>query len=100
LEREMGQVEIKVVINRCYGGFGLSEEALAWLKATAPELNTDAYWDIPRDHPALVRCVEELGSERASDKNAKLKVVSFYVDWDIKDYDGKEHVVCNGEEIY
>lgn len=92
-------MEIKIVINRCFGGFGLSEEARRWLADNAPELEDEAYWDIPRDHPALVRCVEELGSERASGMCAKLKVVTFNVCWDIKNFDGKERVVCNGEEI-
>lgn len=30
-KREGGEVVVKVVINRCFGGFGLSDEAIEWL---------------------------------------------------------------------
>ena len=62
---------MKIVINACHGGFGLSEEARKFLK-----LNPDQYdheiGDIKnRSNPSLVRCVEELG-DKASDNLATL----------------------------
>ena len=85
-------MEIKVVINRCYGGFSLSSEALSYMALHAPELDCTfgGDRDIPRDHPVLVRCVEELGSERASGVHAKLKVVTLYYEISIDDHDGME----------
>ena len=48
---------------------------------------------IPRDDLALVQTVEELGAE-ASGQCASLKVVEIPEDvaWEIKEYDGLEHV--------
>jgi hypothetical protein len=49
--------------------------------------------DIPRNDPALVQTVEELGKQ-AMDKYACLKVVDIPegIDWVIEEYDGKEWV--------
>lgn len=71
----------KIVINKCYGGFRLSQEACEWLYERGfkyitkneeyddgePDsiINVKYYEDvysIPRHHPLLVACVEELGN--------------------------------------
>jgi hypothetical protein len=151
---------MKVVINKCFGGFGLSPFAvkrLAELKGrpcyffrrstasllhgdylpTTPEAIRDElmFWafDIPnpnevfmrednwhdmtmeqrrassalyekhthntgreldRADPDLVRVVEELGSETASGRFAKLVVVEIPdgVEYEIDEYDGREHI--------
>jgi len=134
---------MKVVINECYGGFGLSETAIQHYAAIKgltlyPEPGRHAicgptYWtvppeqrlvekdnadwyampieeriayntahnqqtlydrNIPRDDPALVQTVEELGSKAASGRCAKLAVVEIPDDvaWEIAEYDGMEHV--------
>ena len=127
---------MKVVINACYGGFGLSEKAVmryAELKGLTvyPERNPlfTTYWlvpegeredrtnyyswplkeqrasnkrlakqvmnehTIPRDDPALVQVVEELGAD-ANARFAELEVVEIPdgVAWQIEEYDGYEHV--------
>jgi hypothetical protein len=84
---------VKVVINRAYGGFILSDRALS-LYSVMTEVtmdNTDEY-DIPRDDENLVKVVEMLG-KAASDMSV-LKVVEIPSDvmWEIIDYDGMEHV--------
>lgn len=82
---------MKVVINRCYGGFGLSEKAMKFLEV-------DSRWpDIARNDPKLVECVEKLGEE-ANYIYAKLKVVEIPddVNWKIGEYDGLEWV----EEVH
>ena len=81
----------KVVINSCYGGFGLSDKARERLK----ELGLEFKWqyDIPRHHPLLVQVVEELGEE-ASDHYAKLKVEEINSNlYKIDEYDGLESVL-------
>jgi len=77
---------MKIVINRCYGGFGLSEEALA-------KLGRKDDWDLSRDDPALVAIVEEMGFA-SNGPHADLKVVEIPddVDWSIGEYDGIEWV--------
>ena len=82
---------MKVVINDCYGGFGLSEKAMKFL-------GVDSGWpEIERNNPKLVECVEKLGEE-ANDMCAELKVVEIPddVNWEIGEYDGLEWV----EEVH
>ncbi|MHA1277130.1 MAG: hypothetical protein ACTSQ8_08085 [Candidatus Helarchaeota archaeon] len=110
---------MKVVINECYGGFGLSFEAFKWLiknknwvvtrfdengkyinpKADLVEMDDGHH--IVRNHsmqefrtnPDLIECVETLG-DKASDTFAELKIVEIPDDvkWEITEYDGLESV--------
>lgn len=81
---------MKVVINKCYGGFGLSNEALNYM-GLDPE-TTDVY-EIPRNDSRLVEAVETLG-ERANGSYAELKVVEIPdgIDYYIHNYDGMESI--------
>lgn len=85
----------KIVINKCHGGFGLSDAAMrryAEIK-NIEDVNTIHIYDIRRDDPALVQVVEELG-EKSSDRHASLRVAEIPegVSWLIEEYDGLEHV--------
>lgn len=112
---------MKIAINKCYGGFSLSPAAIyayARIKGltlhedrkyeystiyytSPPDFETgkypeDSYFsdsDIPRNDPALIETIEELGSE-ANGNLASLKVVEIPddVDWKIDEYDGIEWV--------
>lgn len=96
---------MKVVINKCYGGFGLSHAAIMkyaeykdtplWVEPSdpgspwnfyytqdpatlTPEGKNDAFFDtddIRRNDPVLVRVVEELGEE-ANGECAELQIVT------------------------
>lgn len=105
----------KVVINRDFGGFGLSKDAFrlygkkAGLNLVEDEpdrfgfvhfyhdqIHDDNYfsdYDIPRDCPHLVSTIEELG-EKAFGRYAKLRVVEIPedVEFTIEEYDGREWV--------
>jgi len=83
---------IKIVINTCFGGFGLSEEAEAEYKKRMGITDTHwYYWDLARDCPVLVSMVE---GGNVDGEYAKLKVVEIPdgVKWHIHEYDGIEHV--------
>ena len=85
----------KIVINKCHGGFGLSDLAMrryAEMKKIE-DVNTIHVYDIDRADPDLVQVVEELGEE-SYDRYADLKIVEIPedVDWYIHEYDGLEHV--------
>lgn len=83
-----------VVINDCYGGFGLSERAIREYKIMAGITDADFYdRDIPRDDPYLVKIVKELGIS-ANGPHANLKIVEIPgdVEWLIQEYDGAEWV--------
>lgn len=86
---------MKIVINKCYGGFGLSEVAETRYKNESG--NDISYWDIPRDDAILVSIVEELG-EDSWGGFAELKVVEVPdgIEWGIGGYDGIEWV----EEVH
>lgn len=105
---------MKVVINKCFGGFSLSHEAFLRLRELGhpdalAEPDYGEYWDdgsgprkklfdgflwrIPRDDALLVQVVEELGAEASGDL-AELKVIEIPddVDWEVEEYDGLEHI--------
>lgn len=82
----------RVVINNCYGGFSLSDEACEWLEEHNIEIESNYYLDIPRHHPLLIQCVEELGNE-ASGIFSNLMIEEFEGNiYRIDEYDGKEIV--------
>ena len=88
---------MKIVINRCFGGFGLSEAAkvrYCQLKNLHHEALIVSY--IGRADPDLVLVVEELG-EQANDRCSYLKIDE---DWFIENFDGKEKVVTYAREWY
>lgn len=115
----------KVVINRCFGGFGLSDEAVeryAQLKGITLSKRKKssaggAHWYVDgveddehyfssysiesRDDPALVQVVEEMGAA-ANGWAAELAIVEIPddVEWHIHEYDGSEHVAENHRTWY
>lgn len=102
---------VKIVLNGCYGGFSLSDEATkryAEIKGWALEEATDEYefitlideqgerlssYDLGEDRtdPVLVQVVEELG-EKANDGYSKLYIESVEkgTKYFIDEYDGIE----------
>lgn len=86
----------RIVINRCYGGFGLSDLAtkryreLAWI----PEEEIFWTYDIPRNSPLLLQVIDELGAQESSGPHAELKVIEIPDDvkWHIGEYDGMEWI--------
>jgi hypothetical protein len=89
----------RIVINRCYGGFGLSNLAakryreLAWI----PEEELFWTYDIPRDSAILLQVIDELGAQESSGPHAELKVIEVPegVKWHIGEYDGMEWIAEN-----
>ena len=111
---------MKIVINKCYGGFSLSDKAIelyfekkgkrVWTvdekyhtayytvdPADYPTgLPDNHYWscyDIDRTDPVLVDVVETLGVE-ADGSHASLAVVEIPdgISYEINEYDGIEHI--------
>lgn len=135
---------MKVVINRCFGGFGLSKEACqrywdlkgkqvwieddtkfksmglftVWLVPPEERLESKEgeafysmsmderreynqkhseqtwyYRDVDRNDPTLVEVVEQMG-DAAGGRCAELAVVEIPegVQWEIEEYDGREHI--------
>lgn len=86
--KESKMQKVKVVLNRCYGGFSLSQKAMRML-------GIQGDWEIERDDPRLVQLVEELGQDVAG-TFAHLVVGEALIhpdfDWTIFDYDGMERI--------
>ena len=106
---------MKIVINRDFGGYGLSDQAVREygkrkglnLVEDGPddhgftyfyvnEIDENNYFsdrEIERDDPVLVEIVERLGSE-ANGRYSDLKIVEIPddVDWEVMEYDGMEHI--------
>lgn len=107
---------MKVVINACFGGFGLSElafERYLDIKCIEYEKEVKSYGivcyynagflgnnlhyldeiDIERSDPALVQVVEEM-REEANSQFSSLKIVEIPDDvkWEIQEYDGCESI--------
>jgi hypothetical protein len=105
---------MKVVINRCYGGFSLSDEAKElylkkkdlkfskeksqYFSLVGYEYNVEGneHWyerDIERNDPVLVEVVEQLG-DKANGSCAELDVIEIPddVDYVVEEYDGKEWI--------
>ena len=97
---------MKVVINKCYGGFCLSKKAVEYMASLG---NKEAIVALTENHgyiseenrsnPDLVSAVEFLGSKSASGFCSELSVVDVPdgINWHIAEYDGKEHVARNHE---
>lgn len=84
----------RIVINNCYGGFGLSDQAMIEYKELAGISEPDFYEsNISRDDPYLIKVVRDLGMA-ANGPHANLKIVEVPADvpWHIGEYDGTEWV--------
>ena len=99
----------KIVINRVYGGFDISDEAYSFIakrkgwqhacndydRSYFIVGNSDYRYacDLSRDDPDLVQCLETL-ADAASGHYSELKIVEIPsdVDWVICEYDGIEWI--------
>jgi hypothetical protein len=106
---------MKIVINRCFGGFSISKEAVEYMAINGHEqaksvllteksLERDGSagysWpyfqnQFDRQDNILIQAVETL-KEKANGPNSKLKVVEIEISYDIIDRDGMETVQIYG----
>ena len=109
--RQKKKMPRKIVINRCFGGFSISQQAKdMYIEATQtiPKNGNFFISDIPRDDPDLIKVIELLGLQKSSGQFAKLRIIEIPDDipedgWMIQDYDGVEwvaetHRTWSGEE--
>ena len=87
---------MKIVLNKCYGGFRLSEKALARLLS----VGSGYYFDTHRTHPELIAVVEALG-DAANTGVSNLEIVNIpdNASWIISDYDGIETLYYSNSPI-
>ena len=91
---------MKIVINTCYGGFGLTNLVYSKLEADYYDLDNEAFgiqsdnymaW---RASPKLISVIEEVGVVQSGDTYAELKIIEIPdgVEWGIHEYDGLEYI--------
>lgn len=88
---------MKVVVNRCFGGFSLPD-------TFCKKYNCSRYDNIDRTDPRLIRFVEK-NPDQARFNCANLKIVEipdYATDWQISEHDGMEHIitVINGKIVW
>ena len=79
---------MKIVINDCYGGYGLSEEFL--------DKYGKEFIERERNDPELIAAIEEFGEMEASGEYASLSIVEIpddYTDYYIHEHNGEEGVI-------
>ena len=110
----------KIVYNSCYGGYGLSDAAVQryaqlkglpiYKKKISEDYSSWYYTDrdecfsrysIPRNDPFLAQVVEELGTA-ADDEYSELSIreVPDGSRYRIDEYDGRESVILESEEVW
>lgn len=94
---------MKIAVNRCYGGFGLSpliyaELGIAWdgygyLRNEDLDIESDNYYAYRQD-PRLIAAIEKVGVDKASGELAEIKIVEIPdgVEWEIDEYGGIETI--------
>ncbi len=104
---------IKIAINKCYGGFGLPEEAFEALlirKGVKYDQEDGNFYHAHKEHtdeniidqwnfiydrsdPDLIAVIEEL-RQKAPERYSEIGIVEIPDDvkWHIEEYDGLEHV--------
>jgi hypothetical protein len=95
--------EMKIVINVCWGGFGVNEAvykelAIEWdgfgyIQNDDLAIDSNNYQAYRAD-PSLIAAIEKIGEDNAGGRNASLHVVEIPddVEWDIDEYDGQETI--------
>lgn len=100
---------MKVLVNKCYGGYGTSVQAgLEWLKRNnkvytviddsynlVVEMDGEKHYiDLDREDPILIELFEEKGSEFVSGNHAELYLVHLPdgCQYSVGEYDGQEWI--------
>lgn len=77
---------MKIVVNECWGGFGISDFAME-------KLGIESRFEVERTDERLISLIEEFGSKKISADFADLQIGEIpddATDWWIDEYDGNE----------
>ena len=94
---------MKVAINRNYGGFHLSDEAVEFLKKKGINDEAELYgltWgQFKRTDPLLIEVIEKVENKNPLSSIEIIEIPDESTDFDINEYDGCESViyVLNGK---
>lgn len=83
---------MKILVNKCYGGFSVSDKFIELWDEKHPEQDSG---ELNRTDPEVIALVEYLGEE-ANSRYSKLTIVNIpddTTDWMIDEYDGWERII-------
>jgi hypothetical protein len=80
---------MRILLNRCYGGFGFSDEFIEFLKSHGITKHNGL--DVRTDE-RIIDLAMEFGLEKASGPRAKLKIreIPPFYEYEVDEYDGQE----------
>lgn len=81
----------KIALNKCYGGFSITEECLA-LYNKLSGLKLKYCGSIERDDKNLITAIETIGEKKASGALARIEIEEVMSGYEITEYDGCEDV--------
>jgi len=94
---------MKIVINKCYGGFGVSQavyeelgikwDGYGYIDNEDLNIKSTVY-NAYRTNKKLIKAIEKIGEEKSSGPMAKLKIIEIpdNIEWEIDEYDGIETI--------
>lgn len=94
---------MKIAVNKCFGGFGVSKavydelgiewDGYGYLQNEDFGIESDNYLEWRTD-PKLIAAIEKIGEDKASGELAKIRVLDIPdgIEWEIECYDGIESV--------
>jgi hypothetical protein len=96
---------MKIVVNRCFGGFSVSDAVMKELKLSYNgdnwnhinnktfNIKSDNYEQY-RTHPPLIEAIEKVGYPNCNGAYADLEIIKIPddINWEIRKYDGLETV--------
>ena len=94
---------MKIAINKCYGGFGVSKaiydelgiewDGYGYLNNGVLGVESDNYYEY-RSHPKLIAAIEKVGEEKASGDLAEIRIrdIPDGIEWELDEYDGIETI--------
>ncbi|MGD9157181.1 MAG: hypothetical protein PVG39_02120 [Desulfobacteraceae bacterium] len=94
---------MKIAVNKCFGGFGLSKavfdelgfkwDGYGYLDNESFGIESGNYLEYRKD-PRLIAAIEKIGEEKASGDLAEVRIVDVPddVEWEIDEYDGIETI--------
>lgn len=94
---------MKIVINKCYGGFGVSKaiydklglkwDGYGYLDNSSFGIKDNNY-NAYRSDEKLIKAIEKIGAKKSSGEMAELRIVTIPddVDWELNEYDGIETI--------
>ena len=85
---------MKVLINKCHGGFGVSKEFLNHLKTLKLIEEDGTKYSVERNNQLVIEEIIKFGIDKANSKYAELQIVEIPdgCNYSIGEYDGKEWI--------